>query len=137
MTEENWVPPSLRYKEIAATATTAAKRMRQYEREQVERLQEELSSARQRIADAEARRDEIAETAQHRWRAAMEALWDERWLQVTTFPEPDRSAAPAEGTAQPASRPVQPIQAAYLALHEALNRSRSWWPATGRSHHAE
>lgn len=130
MTEETWVPPSLRYKEIAAVATNAAKRMHRYETEQVERLQDELPSARDRVADAEARRDEIVEAAQYRWRTAMEALWHERWMQVTPFPEPDRSAEPTD-------MDIKQMQAAYFGLHEALNRSRSWWPATDRGHRAE
>jgi hypothetical protein len=129
VTEETWVPPALRYKEIADTATTAAKRMHRYEAEQVERLQEELPTVQQRVTEAEARRDEIIEAAQHRWHTAMEALWDERWMQVTPFPEP-------EGSAMPTDRARKRMQAAYFDLHEALHRSRSWWPA-GRDRHGE
>src|SRR5919204_3309952 len=112
------MPAALRYKEIAAAATTAAKRMQRHEAEQVERLQEELPAARQRVTDAEAHRDEILQAAQRRWRTAMEALWDERWMQVTPFPEPDGSAAPTD-------RAIKQMQAAYFELHEALTRSRS------------
>lgn len=130
MTEETRMPPALLYKEIAATATAAAKRMHRHEAEEVERLQEELPAARQRVTDAEARRDEILDAARRRWRTAMEALWDERWMQVTPFPEPDSSAAPTD-------RAIKRMQAAYFELHEALTRSRSWLPAAGRNRHGE
>lgn len=127
MTEEVWMPPALRYKEIAAAATAAAKRMHQHEADEVERLQEELPHARQRVTDAEAHRDEIIEAARLRWRTAMKELWNERWMQVTPFPEPD-------GSAEPTDRAIKQMQAAYFELHEALTRSRSWWSA-GRDHH--
>lgn len=128
MTEQIEVPPAMRYKEIADAATAAAKRMTRYEADQVERLQEELPAVRQRVAEAEARRDEIVEAAQRRWRTAMEALWNERWMRVTPFPEPDGSAAPTD-------RAIKEMQSAYFELHEAVTRSRSWWPAS-RDRHA-
>jgi hypothetical protein len=127
LTDEAWVPAALRYKEIAALATTAAKRMRRQETEKIEILHEELPTTRTRVDEAEKRQEDIVAAAEERWRAAMESLWEERWMRVTQFPEPDPS--PGSTTTDNA---VRRMQSAYFELHDALRLSRSWLPLPGR-----
>jgi hypothetical protein len=121
VSEDERVPASARYKEIAECATDAAKRMRRHEVEKASRLQEEVAAGHERIAEAEAQQEQVVDGVQRRWKAAMEALWDERWMQVTRIPDADPSAAPA--TPQES---IRAVQAASLELHEALRKSRSW-----------
>ncbi|MCI2423150.1 hypothetical protein MOQ72_37600 [Saccharopolyspora sp. K220] len=117
MTEQ--VPASVRYKEITALATTAAQQLRRHERERAGELGEAVAAGRKRREAADERREQVREDVRKRWKAAMEALWDERWMRVKGMPEPDRAAPPA--TPEESRREVQ---SAYLALHDALEKRR-------------
>ncbi|RCW43650.1 hypothetical protein DFQ14_106128 [Halopolyspora algeriensis] len=112
-----------RYKEITATATDAVERMHELERKRAEQLEDEVVAGRERIAEAEQQEERVAEGVRSRWNAAMEALWDERWMRVTSIPAPDPSA--------PAATPeesLRSVQDASLELHEALGKPR--WSVT-------
>ncbi|MGP4021075.1 hypothetical protein [Saccharopolyspora sp. 5N708] len=117
MTEQ--VPASVQYKEITALASAAAQQLRRHERERAGELGEAVAAGRKRREAADERRKQVADDVRKRWKAAMEALWNERWMQVTAMPEPDRSAPPA--TPEQSRREVQ---SAYLALHDALEKRR-------------
>lgn len=117
MTEQT--PASVRYKEITALATTAAQQLRKHERERAGELGEAVAAGRQRREAADEQREQVIEDARKRWNAAMEALWNERWLQVTTMPEPNRAAPPA--TPDESRRDVQD---AFLALYNSLEKPR-------------
>ncbi|MBB5153767.1 hypothetical protein [Saccharopolyspora phatthalungensis] len=113
------VPASERYKEIAALATTAAQQLRRHERERAGELGEAVAAGRQRREAADEQRKQVVEDVRKRWNAAMEALWDERWMQVKAMPEPDRSAAPSTPDA---SR--RDVQEAFMALYKSLEKTR-------------
>lgn len=120
------VPASSRYKEIIATATGAAEKMREHEGEKAAQLAKEVASADERIAAAEQQRDEVADGAELRWNHAMEALWDERWMRVTPMPQPDHRAQPGR-----AADLIALMQSAYLGLRRSLEKSR-WTPTLRR-----
>lgn len=113
------VPAAAGYKQIIATATGAGEKMREHEREKAARLSAEVAAADERIAEAEEQRDEVVRGVHRRWNLAMEALWDERWMQVTTVPEADHRAVP--GTAE---QLISHVQSAYLRLRKALEKPR-------------
>lgn len=120
-----------RYKELTALATAAVDRVREHERERAARLEDDLAASAERIAEAEREREKVADGVRIRWNAAMEALWNERWMRVTSRPGPD-SSAPAE----PAEEGIRRVQSAYLELHAALamkgRSTPSWLPVPGR-----
>lgn len=128
---ESEVPAAARYKEIVAAATTAAEKMREHEREKASRLAAELAGAEERIAEAEQQRDEVVRGVHKRWNMAMEALWDERWMQVTTMPDPDARAAPGA-----ADELISQVQSAFLHLRKALEKPR-WSPSLRRNRSAD
>ncbi|MGI8309851.1 hypothetical protein [Saccharopolyspora hattusasensis] len=117
MTEQ--VPAADRYKEITALATTAAQQLRRHERERAGELGEAVAAGRQRREAADEQREQVVEDVRKRWNAAMEALWDERWMQVKSMPDPDpaaRASTPDDSRRE--------VQAAYMALHSALEKPR-------------
>ncbi|KAA5836868.1 hypothetical protein ABT337_29080 [Saccharopolyspora hirsuta] len=113
------VPASIRYKELTALATTAAQQLRKHERARAAELGEAVAASQQRKDEAEERRQQVVEDVRVRWKAAMEALWDERWMQVKGMPEPDRSAPPA--TPEESRRDLQD---AFMDLYNALEKPR-------------
>ncbi len=113
------VPAAVRYKEMTASATSAAEQMRKHEAQKSDRLNGEVVAGRERVSEAEQAEEEVAEGVRLRWNAALEALWDERWLQVTRIPDADRSASP-----DTADKILRKVQAAYLELHESLGKPR-------------
>lgn len=117
MTEQ--VPAAERYKEITALATTAAQQLRRHERERAGELGEAVAAGRQRREAADEQREQVVEDVRKRWNAAMEALWDERWMQVKGMPDPDPTAQ--ESTPDDSRREVQ---AAYLAFYGSLEKPR-------------
>ncbi|SDK45256.1 hypothetical protein SAMN04487820_10840 [Actinopolyspora mzabensis] len=118
-----------RYKEIVALATGSAERLQELERDRVERLERELAGERDLVEQAEQQQEEVEEGVRLRWNAAMEALWEERWLRVTQLPAPDTTAEPAG-----AEDAIRSVQRAYLDLYEELEQGR-WsapnWIPTG------
>lgn len=113
------VPAAVRYKEIAATAASAADRMRKLEGDRIAELSGEVAAGRERIEEAERQRTEVEESVRERWDATREALWDERWMRVPPMPEPDTSA--------PAATPeesLRAVRAAYRDLYDALGKRR-------------
>jgi hypothetical protein len=125
------VPAAVRYKEITAVAVDAAERMRRHEADKADRLTDEVAAGQERIAAAEEQKAQVAEGVRVRWSAAMEALWDERWMRVTPMPDADLSAAPATP-----EESIRAVQGAFLELHEALGKARwsagSMLPRRGR-----
>lgn len=120
------VPAAVRYKEIAATAASAADRMRKIESDRIADLSDEVAAGRQRIEEAERQHAEVDENVRERWDAAREALWDERWMRVPTMPQADTSA--------PAATPEESLRAvrgAYRDLYDALGKRR--WSSAFKS----
>jgi hypothetical protein len=113
------IPASVRYKEITALATTAAQQLRKHERERAGELGEAVAAGRQRREAADEQREQVVEDVRKRWNAAMEAVWDERWMKVKPMPDPDRAAPPA--TPDESRRDVQD---AFMALYNSLDKPR-------------
>ncbi len=113
-----------RYKELAALATAAVDRTAEHERSRVEELEDGFRDSEARVDAAQESQDQVVEGVRLRWKAAMEALWEERWMRVTGRPDPDPSAAAA-----PADECIRQVQAAYLDLHGCLGRSGKGWSA--------
>ena len=120
MTEQ--VPAAVRYKEIAAAATAAAQQMRRQDREKATELEKAVAAGDARKQQDDEQHEKHVKEIRTRWNLAMEALWDERWLEVTSLPSPNRSAPPATPEQ---SRRV--LQDAYLELRSALDKTR--WSA--------
>ncbi|RKT83678.1 hypothetical protein SAMN05421805_110178 [Saccharopolyspora antimicrobica] len=117
MTER--VPASIRYKELTALATTAAQQLRKRERARVAELSDEVAAGQQRKDAAAEERDKVIKDVESRWEAAIRALWHEKWMKGSVFPEPDRSAPRAKP-----EKSVRAVQAAYLEFNDALERLR-------------
>ncbi|NHD18185.1 MULTISPECIES: hypothetical protein [unclassified Actinopolyspora] len=113
-----------RYKEITALATEAAERLSERERQRAEQLEHELATERDRVEQAQQQRDQVDEGVRLRWNAAKEALWEERWMQVTQLPPPDPAAEPTS-----AEEAIRSVQSAYMELHEAVGQKR--WSGSG------
>ncbi|MER7013993.1 hypothetical protein ABT324_21450 [Saccharopolyspora sp. NPDC000359] len=113
------VPASIRYKELTALATTAAQQLRKHERARATELGEAVAAGQKRKDEAEEQRQQVVDDVRVRWKAAMEALWDERWMQVRGLPEPDRSAPPA--TPEDSRRHLQD---AFMELYNSLEKPR-------------
>lgn len=108
-----------RYRELVELATSAGSRMREHERQSAERLGEAVAAGKQRQEESAARRDEVLEDVDARWKAALGALWDERWLRSDGKPAPDPSA--------PDATPEQSRRAldeAFVELYDALAKPR-------------
>lgn len=113
------VPASIRYKELTALATTAAQQLRKHERARVAELSDEVAAAQQRKDEAAAEHEKLVKDVKARWDAAIKALWHEKWMKGSVFPDPDRSASRAKP-----EKSIRAVQAAYLEFNEALERLR-------------
>ncbi|GAB3283257.1 hypothetical protein [Parasphingorhabdus pacifica] len=119
MSEPQRVPAAVRYKEITSLATSAAKRMREVEREKATELGELVASGRARTEEADRRYEWTVQEVESRWNAAMEALFEERWMRVTTMPEADSSAVPDNPETS-----VNAVQKAFYDLYQAVRAPR-------------
>jgi hypothetical protein len=89
------IPASERYKEIAGLATDAVARMREHDRERATELERELADVEQRMAQLAVQERVVRMGVQLHWEAAVEALWNERWLTIGPLPRPDEHAPEA------------------------------------------
>ncbi|TDC95766.1 hypothetical protein E1161_02935 [Saccharopolyspora aridisoli] len=101
-----------RYRELTALATAAGKEMRKHERDSAEELGEKVAAGKQRTEESEKTRDELVVEVKQRWTAAMQVVWDERWLRSSGLPAADRKA--------PDASPSE----SRLAVHEAFENLR-------------
>jgi hypothetical protein len=115
MTEQ--IPASERYKEIAGWATDAMARMREHDRERAAQLEREMADAEQRMAQLGVQERVVRMGVQLHWEAAVEALWNERWLTIGPLPRPDERAPDAGHLHFDAE-----VGRTYQALEEALGK---------------
>jgi hypothetical protein len=108
-----------RYRELTALATAAGKEMRKHEREAAEKLGERVATGNQRKEESEQVRDELVAEVKQRWTAAMQVVWDERWLRSSGIPTPDRSAPDATP-----SESRLAVHEAFEALRDAIAKPR-------------
>lgn len=104
-----------RYKEIIAIATDAAARQRKLDEVRCAELAERLAATQHEIAEVRDRERVVRMGAALHWEAAVEQLWNERWLQMVTFPRPDESVPPL-----PQGEYNRAMDLAYQALEESL-----------------
>ncbi|MEU7475431.1 hypothetical protein AB0A63_05560 [Lentzea sp. NPDC042327] len=104
-----------RYKEIIAIATEAAARQRKLDEVRCAELAERIAATQRQIAEVRDRERVVRMGAALHWEQAVEQLWNERWLQMTTPPLPDESVQP-----RPQSEYNERMDLAYQALENAL-----------------
>ncbi|MET9232732.1 hypothetical protein [Lentzea sp. NPDC003310] len=104
-----------RYKEIIAIATDAAARQRKLDEVRCAELAERLAATQHEIAEVRDRERVVRMGAALHWEAAVEQLWNERWLQMTTPPKPDESVPP-----RPQGEYNRAMDLAYQELEDAL-----------------
>lgn len=80
-----------RYKELAGLATESVDRMRRRDAERVAELDRALQDSQQRMALVAEQERVVRMGVRLHWEAAVEALWDERWMSVSPLPAPDES----------------------------------------------
>jgi hypothetical protein len=80
-----------RYKELAGLATEAVDRMRRRDADRVAELDQALRDSQQRMALVAEQERVVRMGVRLHWEAAVEALWDERWMSVSPLPAPDES----------------------------------------------
>jgi hypothetical protein len=106
-----------RYKELADLNTEAVRRMREHNRAVAEELRERLAEVDRKLAQATERERVARMVVRLHWESAVEALWNEKWLQVG--PQPGPTTPPPGVTAAVADADVGRT---YEALKEALRK---------------
>ncbi len=104
-----------RYKEIIAIATDAAARQRKLDEVRCAELAARIASTQEQIAEVRDRERVVRMGAALHWEQAVEQLWNERWLQMVTFPLPDESVPP-----RPQGEYNRAMDLAYQALEDSL-----------------
>ncbi|MFS8104361.1 hypothetical protein LFM09_45370 [Lentzea alba] len=104
-----------RYKEIIAIATDAAARQRKLDEVRCAELAERIASTQQQIAEVRDRERVVRMGAALHWEQAVEQLWNERWLQMVTFPLPDESVPQ-----RPQGEYNRAMDLAYQGLEDSL-----------------
>lgn len=116
MSDEH-VPASERYKEIVGWAADAAQRMRERDRERATELERELAEVERRMAQLAVQERVVRMGVQLHWEAAVEALWNERWLTIGPLPQPDESVPDASHLDFDAE-----VGRTYQALEDAMGK---------------
>jgi hypothetical protein len=106
-----------RYKEVVALAGESVERMRTADRARVRELLERLAASQDRMAAVIEQEQLVRLIVAVHWEAAVELLWDERWMTMTTVPGPDGSAPPRDQREYNTA-----MDLAYQALEEALQK---------------
>ncbi|WP_051772801.1 hypothetical protein [Saccharothrix sp. NRRL B-16314] len=106
-----------RYKEIVALAAESVERMRAADRARVRDLLARLAASQDRMADVIEQEQVVKLIVAVHWEAAVELLWDERWMTMTPVPGPDESV-PARDQREYNTA----MDLAYQALEESLQK---------------
>ncbi|CCH27916.1 hypothetical protein ABZ816_06395 [Actinosynnema sp. NPDC047251] len=80
-----------RYKEMVGLAGAAVEKMRDQDRDRVRDLLARLAASQDRMAELIEQEKLTQVGVRLLWEAAVEALWEERWMQMKPVPEPDES----------------------------------------------
>ncbi|CAL9644525.1 hypothetical protein SUDANB95_06405 [Actinosynnema sp. ALI-1.44] len=83
-----------RYKEVVALADESVQRMREVDHQRVKEALDRLVASQDRMAEAVEQEMLTRVGVTLLWEAALDALWDERWLTMKPLPNPDESVPP-------------------------------------------
>ncbi|SHH00379.1 hypothetical protein [Streptoalloteichus hindustanus] len=121
-----------RYKEITGRVAELVARQREQDRERAVVLERVALRAWQELAEAGEREHMVRVIAEAQWEAAVEALWEERWMSIQPLPAqedlaPQRAADVAALDGLPISRPDlnhldREVERTYQALEDALRK---------------
>ncbi|MFD1149689.1 hypothetical protein [Saccharothrix hoggarensis] len=106
-----------RYKEIVALAGESVDRMRAADRARVRELLERLAASQDRMAEVIEQEQVVKLIVAVHWEAAVELLWDERWMTMTPVPGPDETVPPRDQREYNTA-----MDLAYQALEESLQK---------------
>ncbi|WP_447005480.1 hypothetical protein ACRAKI_02790 [Saccharothrix isguenensis] len=106
-----------RYKEIVALADESVERMRAADRARVRDLLARLAASQDRMAEVIEQEQLVKLIVAVHWEAAVELLWDERWMAMTPVPGPDESVPPRDQREYNTA-----MDLAYQALEESLQK---------------
>lgn len=106
-----------RYKALADVNTEAVRQMREHDRAVAKKLRARLAEVDQALAEATERERVARMAVRLHWEAAVEALWNERWLPVGPPPDPI-TPPPGMDTIQADAE----VSRTYEALREALRK---------------
>jgi len=106
-----------RYKEVVALAGESVRRMRERDRERVAELLARLAASQDRVADLLEQEKMARVGVRLLWEAAVEALWEERWMRMKPVPEPDESVPPRDQDDY-----LIAMDTAYQALEDTLQK---------------
>ena len=106
------------YKELAGYNTEAVRRMRDRDRAVAEDLRRRLADVDQALAEATERERVARMSVRLHWEAAVEALWNEKWLEeVPAQPEPAEPVPGLDTLAADAE-----VDRTYEVLRDALRK---------------
>ncbi|MEU4800906.1 hypothetical protein [Actinosynnema sp. NPDC023587] len=106
-----------RYKEIVGLAGAAVEKMRDQDRDRVRELLERLAASQDRVAELIEQEKLSQVGVRLLWEAAVDALWEERWMTMKPIPEPDESVP-----ARDQRDYFTAMDVAYQTLEDALQR---------------
>ncbi|HEX6342730.1 hypothetical protein [Umezawaea sp.] len=106
-----------RYKEVIGSAGEAIAAMRRHDEERVADLVARLAESQDRMADAIEREKVVRLGAALHWEAAVELLWEERWMKMRPMPGPDERVPARDQREYNTAMDV-----AYQALEESLQK---------------
>lgn len=87
MTEPGWSVQ--RYQEIIAAAAATVDELRTRDRERADDLAEAVLAAQHDATEATRQEQRVHDLAEQRWQSATRALWNQRWLTMKPFPDPE------------------------------------------------
>ncbi|MET1075983.1 MAG: hypothetical protein ABWY11_25270 [Umezawaea sp.] len=106
-----------RYKEIIGTIGDAVTTMRAHDKSRVAELMARLAVSQDRMVDAIEREKVVKLGVALHWESAVEALWEERWLQMRPMPHPDERVPARDQNDYDAA-----MELAFQALEESLQK---------------
>ncbi|RKT52373.1 hypothetical protein [Saccharothrix australiensis] len=106
-----------RYKEVVALADQSVNRMRERDRERIAELVERLAASQDRVAALIEQEELTRFGVRLLWDAAVEALWEERWMRMPPLPEPEESVPPRDQRDY-----LVAMDVAYQALEDLLQK---------------
>ncbi|MEV0679802.1 hypothetical protein AB0I60_25075 [Actinosynnema sp. NPDC050436] len=106
-----------RYKEVVGQAAAAVEKVRDQDRDRVRELLVRLAASQDRVAELIEQEKLTHVAVRLLWEAAVEALWEERWMQMKPIPDPDETVPPRAQQDY-----FTAMDLAYYSLEDALQK---------------